>query len=99
MTRNTLFLWLCLSGGFCLGGCGGPADPPVLLQADSLAVACPDSALVLLERIRPEMERASDPVRMYYRSLCIKAADKAYVPHTVTDSIIIGLMPGVGCML
>lgn len=87
MTRNTLFLWLCLLGGCCLGGCNAPADLPVLLQADSLAVACPDSALVLLERIRPEMERASDPVRMYYRLLCIKAADKAYVPHTATDSI------------
>lgn len=78
-----LFLFL-----FLLGACNTHQPyPPSLLKADSLASACPDSARSLLASLQDEMSSAPEAIRMYYRLLCIKADDKAYIPHT-SDSLI-----------
>ncbi len=70
-----------------LCACGSRSYPPSLLRVDSLASVCPDSALSLLKAL--ERDTAVMPLshRMYYRLLCVKAADKAYLPHT-SDSVI-----------
>ena len=66
---------------------GGLRYPRSLTLADSLTECCPDSALRYLDRLRPAMDGAGEADRMYYRLLCVKAADKAYIPHT-SDSLI-----------
>ena len=76
-------LCLCL----CLCACHKGRYPRVLLQADSLAEVMPDSALRLLEGWADSVSAAPERVQMYYRLLTVKAADKAYIPHT-SDSII-----------
>ncbi len=70
-----------------LGACTPHPYPPSLQTADSLASACPDSALALLASLKDEMNSAPEATRMYYRLLCVKAGDKAYVTHT-SDSVI-----------
>ena len=61
--------------------------PALLLAADSLASANPDSALTLLARVEDSLRQAPDPVRMYYNLLTVKTQDKAYILHT-SDSLI-----------
>lgn len=61
--------------------------PALLLAADSLASANPDSALTLLARLEDSLHQAPEPVRMYYNLLTVKAQDKAYILHT-SDSLI-----------
>lgn len=61
--------------------------PALLLAADSLASANPDSALTLLARVEDSLSQAPEPVRMYYNLLTVKAQDKAYILHT-SDSLI-----------
>lgn len=56
--------------------CGHYQYPRELLVADSLTEVRPDSAVSLL-RDSDKWSDASEPVRMYYRLLCIKAKDKA----------------------
>ena len=70
-----------------LCACGTRPYPSSLLTADSLASVRPDSALSLLKAL--ERDTADMPLahRMYYRLLCVKAADKAYLPH-LSDSLI-----------
>lgn len=60
----------------------------VLSTADSLANIVPDSAIRLLESIKTEIATAPEATQMYYRLLCIKAKDKAYILNT-TDSLIL----------
>ena len=76
-------LLLCL----CLVACRQAPYPAVLRQADSLLRTRPDSAMALLRQAAPLMPQQPEATRMYYRLLCVKAADKAYVPHT-SDSLI-----------
>ena len=76
-------LLLCL----CLTACRQAPCPAVLRQADSLLRVRPDSAMALLRQAAPLMAQESEATRMYYRLLCVKAADKAYVVHT-SDSLI-----------
>lgn len=61
--------------------------PALLLAADSLTSANPDSALTLLARVEDSLHQAPEPVRMYYNLLTVKAQDKAYILHT-SDSLI-----------
>lgn len=61
--------------------------PALLLAADSLASANPDSALTLLARLEDSLRQAPEPVRMYYNLLTVKTQDKAYILHT-SDSLI-----------
>ena len=70
-----------------LASCGPVRYPAPLRTVDSLASASPDSALALLSRLAADTADAPLACRMYYRLLCIKAADKAYIPHT-SDSLI-----------
>lgn len=70
-----------------LAACGPKRYPQVLLAADSLTLTSPDSAVTLLRSLCTDMEREDKPVRMYYALLCIKAHDKAYLPHT-SDSAV-----------
>lgn len=59
----------------------------LLQQADSLIKIRPDSMRTVLQAWADSMSREPEQVRMRYRLLCIKADDKAYVPHT-SDSLI-----------
>lgn len=86
--RKILFIVL-LAGLCCLNACHRQSSyPPLLLQADSLASVEPQHALDLLQGMEEEMAGATKATQMYYKLLCIKAADKAYIPHT-TDSLIL----------
>ena len=82
-----LFLLLLL----LLAACRPARYPQVLQEADSLASACPDSAVALLHGLRAEMAEERRAVQMYYRLLCIKAQDKAYIPHT-SDSAVLSVL-------
>ena len=72
----------------CLCACRQTPYPTVLSTADSLANIVPDSAIRLLESIKTEIATAPEAAQMYYRLLCIKAKDKAYILNT-TDSLIL----------
>ena len=86
--RKILFIVL-FAGLCCFNACHRQsAYPPLLLQADSLASVEPQQALDLLQGMEKEMAGAPKATQMYYKLLCIKAADKAYIPHT-TDSLIL----------
>lgn len=81
-----IVLWLTMLG---LAGCQQRIDYPAqLLLADSLASADPTTAITLLSSMEEDMLQAPKSTQMLYRLLCIKAADKAYIPHT-TDSLIL----------
>ena len=82
-----LFLLLLL----LFAACRPARYPQVLQEADSLASACPDSAVSLLRGLRAEMAEERRAVQMYYRLLCIKAQDKAYIPHT-SDSAVLSVL-------
>ena len=85
--KNLLPLCALLALCLCLSACGGRSYPRVLVQADSLAETDADSARRLLARWADCVPGAPERVRMYYRLLTVKAADKAYVVHT-SDSVI-----------
>lgn len=87
--RSILPLLCILAGFFC--ACGNKPYPHPLIVADSLANACPDSAIALLDELNPRMSHEPEATRMYYRLLCIKANDKAYIPHT-SDSLILPVL-------
>ena len=84
-----LFL-LCLSV-LLLASCSSGRYPSALYVADSLSVACPERAVALLDSLRPQMEQEGERVRMYYHLLCVKARDKAYLPHT-SDSLVLEVL-------
>ena len=84
-----LFL-LCLSV-LLLASCSSGRYPSALYVADSLSVACPERAVALLDSLRPQMEQEGERVRMYYHLLCVKARDKAYLPHT-SDSLVLSVL-------
>lgn len=79
--------YVLLACCLCLCACREGRYPRVLLQADSLAEVAPDSALRLLDGWADSVPTVPERVRMYYRLLTVKAADKAYVTH-MSDSII-----------
>lgn len=65
--------------------------PHILVEADSLCEAKPDSAVSLLRSLKPQFATAGKADRMYYQLLCIKAADKAFIPHE-SDSTILSVV-------
>lgn len=85
---QALFLVLVLSG-FC--SCGHKPYPQSLITADSLTNLLPDSAITLLKSIGNALQNEPEATRMYYRLLCIKANDKAYILHT-SDSLILPVL-------
>ena len=88
--RKILILPILFS--LLLFGCGKHHHYPApLLVADSLCETASSQALSWLDSIAPQMETRSEPERMYYRLLRIKATDKAYIDHT-SDSLILPLV-------
>lgn len=85
---QALFLILVLLG-FC--SCGHKPYPQSLITADSLTNVLPDSAITLLKSIGNTLQNEPKATRMYYRLLCIKANDKAYILHT-SDSLILPVL-------
>ncbi|MDR0961763.1 MAG: amino acid ABC transporter permease [Mediterranea sp.] len=65
--------------------------PHGLVIADSLSYTNPDSAVALLQQLKPQTSHYNKNTQMYYRLLCIKANDKAYITHT-SDSLILPLL-------
>ena len=89
MSRKSLpvlFAALCVL--LCLSGCRPKPYPSLLLVADSLASVLPDSACALLASYAADTADEPLYVRMYYRLLCIKAKDKAYIVHTSDSAIL-----------
>lgn len=85
--KHALYLLLFF---FLIGLCACKENtyPRVLLLADSLTSNNPDSAVCLLRSIKGMMLSEPESTQMYYRLLCIKADDKAYIPLTSDSSII-----------
>ena len=81
-----LFAALCVL--LCLSGCRPKPYPSLLLAADSLVSVLPDSACALLVSYAADTADEPQYVRMYYRLLCIKAKDKAYIVHTSDSAIL-----------
>ena len=81
-----LFAALCVL--LCLSACRPKSYPSLLLVADSLASVLPDSACALLASYAADTADEPLYVRMYYRLLCIKAKDKAYIVHTSDSAIL-----------
>lgn len=73
---------------YIIAACSGHSFRRSLLVADSMSSVDPKSAVSLLDSIRGEMSSAPKHERMYYRLLCIKAADKAYMPHKSDTAIL-----------
>lgn len=73
---------------YIIAACSGHSFRRSLLVADSMSSVDPKSAVSLLDSIRVEMSSAPKHERMYYRLLCIKAADKAYIPHKSDTAIL-----------
>ena len=65
--------------------------PRELKVADSLANVKPEEAITLLQGLADAMKAAPQSTQMYYRLLCIKANDKAYITHT-TDTLILPVL-------
>lgn len=86
--RISLFILLI---SLCLSSCDNRPYPRILLVADSLTYAHPDSAVTLLEQLKDSFATVSKRTRMYYQLLSIKAKDKAYVDHT-SDSLILSIV-------
>lgn len=90
MKTNGLLLLIIFSlFSFC--ACEDNSHPRILVVADSLVNVNPDSAVVLLKSLKNDFDSASEGTQMYYHLLCIKANDKAYIPHT-TDSLILPVL-------
>lgn len=88
VNRRILLLLFSL---LCLCGCKDKPYPKILLMADSLTNVHPSSAITVLQEQKDSMKLVSEEAQMYYRLLCVKAADKAYIPHT-SDSGIISIL-------
>lgn len=71
--------------------CSSPKYRKALVDADSLAYIAPKRAIAMLDSMEIYMQNASEEELMYYRLLCIKASDKAYVIHK-SDSLILSLV-------
>ena len=85
--HNKVFLFIVILVVLFFNCEGRHHYPQSLKVADSLSDHNPDSAINYLNDLAPHMSGAPEADRMYYQLLCIKAADKAYIPHT-SDSLI-----------
>ena len=73
---------LCLAFvALLLTSCGGGGERAAMLdRADSLSYVRPDSALSLLDSLRPEKDKWQESQRMHFELLYVKALDKADQP-------------------
>lgn len=76
---------------FFISSCKENGFPTILKEANDLANTHPDSAINLLQTFEVESKNYSKDIQMYYKLLCIKAKDKAYIIHT-TDSCILAIV-------
>lgn len=83
-TNRWLFL---LVFSLYLSSCGESHHLRTLQTIDSIADTHPDSAMSLLQQFKDSIRNAPEETQMFYHLLCIKAQDKAYIPHT-SDSLI-----------
>ncbi len=67
--------------------CSEHRDEKILL-ADSLSLACPDSAMAIMDSIGQTKDRLSRSERMYYELIRAKVQNRAYVDFT-TDSVML----------
>jgi tetratricopeptide (TPR) repeat protein len=74
-----------------LMACGGHQYESKLIAADSLAETAPDSAMHYLQRISTYIPNMPDSEQAYYKLLCVKSADKAYMPLP-NDSVILSVV-------
>jgi len=88
--RQLLYISLFISA-VVISACSGRSYRHSLLLADSLSYVNPHLSLKVLDSISDEMSAAPEYERMYYRLLCIKAEDKAYIPHK-SDTVILPLI-------
>lgn len=86
MIANRLFI-VTVCSFLSIIACKNSSYPHKLLQADSLTATQPDSAIVILEKMKEDMTSAPSETQMYYHLLCIKARDKAYQPHKSSNLI------------
>ena len=70
----------------CFWACDNKPYSHLMSMADSLTNTNPDSAVIYLNKLKDHIETAPRSVQMYYQLLCIKANDRAYIPHS-SDSI------------
>lgn len=77
---RTIRLLILLTIALTATQCGRHHYPPELTLLDSLAEAQVDSAVVLMRRIAPQMDDASEWDRRYYQLLSVKVADRADLP-------------------
>lgn len=77
------FVWILIY----FSACKHRPYPVSFAIADSLSEAIPDSAIALLLSLKNTIHTTPEATQMYYHLLCIKANDKAYIPHT-SDSMI-----------
>lgn len=85
---NRLLILLSALLLLCLCACRNKSYPHAMQVADTLVYNHPDSALALLSQLEDSIDTAPEATQMYYRLLCIKAQDKAYITHT-SDSLIL----------
>lgn len=75
----------------CFWACDNKPYSHLMSMADSLTNTNPDSAIIYLNKLKDHIETAPRSVQMYYQLLCIKANDRAYIPHS-SDSIILPIL-------
>lgn len=68
--------------------CSDHRYPKCLMQADSLCDVSPDSALSMLHNIKGDMAKETEPVRMFYDLLCVKASDKCFILQTSDTTVL-----------
>ena len=66
--------------------CGRPDYPRQLAVADSLCEVRPDSAEILLGKLKSQYATFSGDARWYYRLLRLKARGKAYKAFSKADT-------------
>ena len=67
--------------GILMTSCSHHRYPEKLTVVDRLTDARPDSAIMLLKELQPEIADMPEDTKMYYYLLTIKAEDKAYITH------------------
>lgn len=84
---NTIKLYYTCILLLIIYSCGSNPYPQTMQIADSLANTNPDSALILLNKIKNSIRTEPEAIQIYFHLLTIKAKDKAYIVHT-SDSLI-----------
>ncbi|WP_455587318.1 tetratricopeptide repeat protein [Bacteroides sp.] len=89
--KKSIRIILFILSLLCIYSCKNKPYPQCLLTADSLTNVQPDSAITLLANLKDSMSTQTEATQMYYRLLCIKANDKAYILNT-SDSLILPIL-------